>query len=292
MFTALTSIVPTRVVLKTRTKPTHKVRSGVVAYTNWMLDGVGCSGARSDDSTLVKSKKLKNNVVHCPVKPIDLTSLCMSHDGRFEMLDALFEQHGDDIFVSNLAPMDFQHGSITMTVDGYTLASGDGVPYNYYARPAFLRVWPSAGPTTGGTRILVFGSSFGEGIGPTSCRFGSDVQPATIELRSKAMRCVTPLSAARTVPVELTLNGQQYHSVGGPRRHGHAGSHPAGSSLALSPFAPRPPGAVVAVFQAALAFRNRTIRGHRARNQIRVPRSLSHDSTQHVFPSSRMTWIR
>ena len=39
MFTALTSIVPTRVALKTRTKPTHKVRSGVVAYTNWMLDG-------------------------------------------------------------------------------------------------------------------------------------------------------------------------------------------------------------------------------------------------------------
>ena len=121
MFTALTSIVPTRVALKTRTKPNHKVRSGVVAYTNWMLDGVGCSGARSDDSTLVKSKKLKNNVVHCPVKPIDLTSLCMSHDGRFEMLDALFEQYGDDIFVSNLAPMDSQHGSITMTVDGEVL---------------------------------------------------------------------------------------------------------------------------------------------------------------------------
>ena len=37
------------------------------------------------------------------------------------LLDALFEQHGDDIFVSNLAPMDFQHGSITMTVDGEVL---------------------------------------------------------------------------------------------------------------------------------------------------------------------------
>ena len=105
MFTALTSIVPTRVSLKTRAaKSSHKVNKSTVAYTNWMLDGVGCSGARSDDSTLVKSKHLANNVVHCPVKPIDLTSLCQSHEGRFEMLDVLFEQHGDDIFVSNLAP--------------------------------------------------------------------------------------------------------------------------------------------------------------------------------------------
>ena len=86
-----------------------------------MLDGVGCSGARSDDSTLVKSKHLANNVVHCPDKPIDLTSLCQSHEGRFEMLDALFEQHGDDIFVSNLAPMDTTHGAVTMTVDGDVL---------------------------------------------------------------------------------------------------------------------------------------------------------------------------
>ena len=122
MFTALTSIVPTRVSLKTRgAKSSHKVNKSTVAYTNWMLDGVGCSGARSDDSTLVKSKYLANNVVHCPVKPIDLTSLCQSHEGRFEMLDVLFEQHGDDIFVSNLAPMDTQKGAVTMTVDGDVL---------------------------------------------------------------------------------------------------------------------------------------------------------------------------
>ena len=45
MFTALTSIVPTRVSLKTRAaKSSHKVNKSTVAYTNWMLDGVGCSG--------------------------------------------------------------------------------------------------------------------------------------------------------------------------------------------------------------------------------------------------------
>ena len=54
MFAATTSIVPTRVALSRRPARARPRRSGAVAYTEWMLDGVGCSGARSDDANLVR----------------------------------------------------------------------------------------------------------------------------------------------------------------------------------------------------------------------------------------------
>jgi hypothetical protein len=83
-----------------------------------MLDGVGCSGARSDDANLVSSKKLLNNVIHCPLKPINLTSLCESHDGGFEMTCAKFELQGDNMFVINLAPEEPDGTVEDMIVDG------------------------------------------------------------------------------------------------------------------------------------------------------------------------------
>lgn len=118
MFAATTSIVPTRVALSRRPARARPRRSGAVAYTEWMLDGVGCSGARSDDANLVISKKLINNVIHCPLKPINLTSLCESHDGGFEMTCAKFELQGDNMFVINLAPEEPDGTVEDMIVDG------------------------------------------------------------------------------------------------------------------------------------------------------------------------------
>jgi hypothetical protein len=103
--------------------------------------------------------------------------------------------------------------TIEMVLDNYTLNSGDGVPYTFYEAPVLARVWPHAGPTSGHTDIAIAGSGFAAGIGPFSCRFNSvDVQPATVELRSRTMHCQTPPSGAATALVEVTLNGQQYHS--------------------------------------------------------------------------------
>lgn len=65
------------------------------AMTTWTLDGKGCSGIRSGPSSRLLSKKNGN----CPVTPIDVSSLCRSHDGRFEMDNAVFEQEGDSLYV-------------------------------------------------------------------------------------------------------------------------------------------------------------------------------------------------
>lgn len=92
------------------------------AMTTWTLDGKGCSGIRSGPSSRLLSKKNGN----CPVTPIDVSSLCRSHDGRFEMDNAVFEQEGDSLYVysslySNLYINDGAESTRALTVDGRPL---------------------------------------------------------------------------------------------------------------------------------------------------------------------------
>ena len=97
---ALSPRAPTRPAADTTTR----------ASTAWTLDGPGCAGARSG-STLVGYGRLPsgtNNVVpadargppkRCPLRPVEISDLCESHFGRFKMLDAVFEQEGDVLYV-------------------------------------------------------------------------------------------------------------------------------------------------------------------------------------------------
>ena len=101
--------------------------------------------------------------------------------------------------------------TVEMAVDGHELHAGDGVLYEYYPPLVLDRVLPNSGPTDGATEIALEGDSFGFGAGPFACRFGTDVVKATVELRSRTLRCKTPPSTQRTVSVEVTVNGQQYH---------------------------------------------------------------------------------
>ena len=100
---------------------------------------------------------------------------------------------------------------LSMTVDGHRLTSGDGVMFTYYAAPELLQVIPNSGPVDGNTDVVVVGLGFAAGLGPFACRYGTDVLPASAELRSDSLRCRTPSSTARTTTVDVTLNGQQYH---------------------------------------------------------------------------------
>lgn len=48
---------------------------------------------------------------NCPLKPIDISSLCSLH-GTFKMLDAVFEQENDHLYVRCAVPEDDAAGCV------------------------------------------------------------------------------------------------------------------------------------------------------------------------------------
>jgi len=133
---ALTATRVPALVPRARTRPAADTTTR--ASTAWTLDGPGCAGARSG-STLVGYGRLpsgKNNVVpahartpprRCPLRPVAISDLCESHLGRFKMLDAVFEQEGDVLYV--------RHAERTRSED----RSGAGDAVGYAQMPRFLR---------------------------------------------------------------------------------------------------------------------------------------------------------
>ena len=100
------------------------------ASTAWTLDGPGCAGARSG-STLVGYGRLPsgaNNAApvdargpprRCPLRPVAISDLCESHFGRFKMLDAVFEQEGDILYVRHADRARHEDGSGANDAVGY-----------------------------------------------------------------------------------------------------------------------------------------------------------------------------
>ena len=96
----------------------------------------------------------------------------------------------------------------------------DDIPYVYYENPTIYRIEPTnRGPDSGGTVILLRGANFNpfKELGElklendTFCSFESlGKRPAKIH-SSTEIECVTPPSYEKLeVPVEITLNNQQY----------------------------------------------------------------------------------
>ena len=96
----------------------------------------------------------------------------------------------------------------------------DDIPYVYYENPTIYRIEPNnRGPDSGGTVILLRGANFHpfkelqdlKLENDTFCRFESiGYRPAIIH-SSTEIECVTPPSYEKlVVPVEITLNNQQY----------------------------------------------------------------------------------
>jgi len=96
------SLVPTRVrVAKRRdVRPVRHVAAR--AAVKWSIDGVGCEEMRlGDDTTMKKNKNVVNNIVSCPIAPMDITSMCKSNHGAFTLFDVLFQIEGDALYITN-----------------------------------------------------------------------------------------------------------------------------------------------------------------------------------------------
>ena len=95
--------------------------------------------------------------------------------------------------------------------DGYSLDLGDGVEFVFYSPPVVELLEPNSGPSSGDTRLVLYGDGFAHGIGPYWCRCASQLTPATMSPVLGVLRCSTPpANGSSGCPIEVTLNGQQY----------------------------------------------------------------------------------
>ena len=156
------------------------------------------------------------------VSPSDLdgaTSVTCRFGAR--STDATWEAAGPVPYVACRSPAAAAAGQVQLVVDlmhgGHALTFGSGVPYSYYPVPSVALLEPNAGPVEGGTQVVVYGTGLEFGVGPARCRFGDNVTDAVVELHTGVLLCATPESPGavpRSTPLEVSLNGQQYHHDG------------------------------------------------------------------------------
>ena len=96
------SLVPTRVRVAKRRDVRPVRRVAARAAVKWSIDGVGCEEMRlGDDTTLKKNVNVVNNVVSCPVAPMDITNMCKSNHGAFTFFDLVFQIEGETLYITN-----------------------------------------------------------------------------------------------------------------------------------------------------------------------------------------------
>jgi hypothetical protein len=105
--------------------------------------------------------------------------------------------------------------AVDVSVNGGAEFTFESLPFTYTPETAALSVTPRFGPTTGGTLVTIAGQ--GIPMVPTSqaaCMFGADVVPA-VGNGVGFVRCRSPATPApATIPVEITLNGQDFSTYG------------------------------------------------------------------------------
>ena len=135
-------------------RPAAAKRASVVdttvrAATTWTLDGRGCAGARTGDTG-----SLKNNIVAYKRRPA--AESCRSthralravqeRDGKFRMLDAVFEQEGD----SHIYGLKYDG---TQTVEKACTVDGWPVPATSWSR---FKLRPGQVVELNGEKFTVF----------------------------------------------------------------------------------------------------------------------------------------
>lgn len=81
--------------------------------------------------------------------------------------------------------------------------------YEFVVDPRVTSLHPRIGLTAGGTSVRVFGSYFVQ-TGDLHCRFGHHAITLARWLSPTEIACKSPPGAAGAVPVEISLNGQEY----------------------------------------------------------------------------------
>ena len=92
---ALSSLQINTIHLKRVARPRAPMNVATRAMTSWKLDGVGCAASRGGNGARLSGASNQN----CPTHAIDVSTLCASHEGRFEMAHAMFEQEGDALYL-------------------------------------------------------------------------------------------------------------------------------------------------------------------------------------------------
>ena len=87
----------------------------------------------------------------------------------------------------------------------------DGPVFSYYVPPTLVQLQPTSGPTSGNqlVTIVVLGLNRYGSKRDALCRFGDSVVPARIKTNS-VLVCGTPPRLAGTVPVLISINGQDF----------------------------------------------------------------------------------
>eukprot|EP00966_Prymnesium_polylepis_P331800 7387368-Prymnesium_polylepis.1 len=104
-------------------------------------------------------------------------------------------------------------GTVRLTIGRANCSSMPGMTWSFrYFDTQLDSILPASGPVLGGTNVIVRGLGFA----PEStmlCKFGMTLGPANF-VNETAVRCVSPHHYPAIVPLELSLNGQDFTASG------------------------------------------------------------------------------
>jgi hypothetical protein len=115
-----------------------------------------------------------------------------------------------------VSPGRIQEGPVEVMVsnDGYSSRSKwsqHGAHFTYDKIMPRFEVFPSQGPSLGGSEVRVMGNNFVNSTWGPVCRFGSSVVPAEF-ITSSELLCITPSYVLGYYPVEISNNNQDFTS--------------------------------------------------------------------------------
>ena len=94
----------------------------------------------------------------------------------------------------------------------------NAIGFSYFAEPTVSYLRFERGPTSGGTSVVIGGSSF-RGGSVFFCRFGPVTVNATYSATHDELSCVSPAASAGGVPVEVSRAGCRFRTTWSPTCH-------------------------------------------------------------------------
>jgi hypothetical protein len=94
--------------------------------------------------------------------------------------------------------------NVTVTTPGGTSATVATDQYTYNPIPVVTSIKPSAGPTTGGTKVTITGTGF---IAGATVKLGTVSASNVVVVSATSITCVTPPESAATVDLTVTTLG-------------------------------------------------------------------------------------
>ena len=101
-------------------------------------------------------------------------------------------------------------GHVDLSISNNAIDFGANISFQYETLMEPRSIYPSRGPTTGGTIVTLTGSNFR--FSPElTCRFDAEVVPAVFDSSSNQVSCVVPVSdSLKTVRVFISSNGHDF----------------------------------------------------------------------------------